>query len=65
MYSIKEPDAGTPASSSTQQIALTIDGKTVQVPQGTSVMRAAFEAGVKVPRLCATDHLEAFGSCRL
>ena len=42
-----------------------IDGIAVTVPAGTSVMRAAMEAGVKVPKLCATDSLEAFGSCRL
>ncbi|MCA8975471.1 MAG: formate dehydrogenase subunit alpha, partial [Planctomycetes bacterium] len=42
-----------------------IDGVPVTVPAGTSVMRAAVDAGVKVPRLCATDTLEAFGSCRL
>ncbi len=46
-------------------ITLTVDGLAVTVPDGTSVMRAAFEAGVKVPKLCATDSLEAFGSCRL
>ena len=28
-------------------------------------MRAAFEAGIKVPKLCATDTLESFGSCRV
>ena len=32
---------------------------------GTSVMRAAMEAGVQVPKLCATDNMKAFGSCRL
>jgi formate dehydrogenase major subunit len=37
----------------------------VSVPEGTSVMRAAALAGVKVPKLCATDTLKAFGSCRL
>ena len=37
----------------------------VTVPAGTSVMRAAMESGVKIPKLCATDSLEAFGSCRL
>ena len=35
------------------------------VPEGTSVMRAAALAGIDVPKLCATDSLEAFGSCRL
>ncbi len=37
----------------------------VSVPAGTSVMRAAALAGIDVPKLCATDTLEAFGSCRL
>ena len=65
MYSVKEPDAGTPARESAQQVTLEIDGVSVTVPAGTSVMRAAAQSGVKVPRLCATDTLEAFGSCRL
>ena len=65
MYSVKEPDGGTPLRVSEQRVTLEIDGAPVTVPAGTSVMRAAAEAGVKVPRLCATDTLEAFGSCRL
>jgi len=65
MYSVKEPDAGTPERHSEQQVTLEIDGRQVTVPAGTSVMRAASDAGVKVPKLCATDSLEAFGSCRL
>jgi formate dehydrogenase major subunit len=35
------------------------------VPEGTSVMRASMEAGIQVPKLCATDMVDAFGSCRL
>ncbi|MDZ4864288.1 MAG: formate dehydrogenase subunit alpha [Gemmatimonadota bacterium] len=58
-------DYGTPASTSTTMVTLTIDGIAVTVPAGTSVMRAATEAGLMVPKLCATDNLEAFGSCRL
>jgi formate dehydrogenase major subunit len=65
MYSVKEPDGGTPLRISDKLVTITIDGAPVTVPVGTSVMRAAAEAGVKVPRLCATDTLEAFGSCRL
>jgi ferredoxin len=37
----------------------------VTVPEGTSIMRAAMEAGIDIPKLCATDMLDAFGSCRL
>jgi formate dehydrogenase major subunit len=65
MHSIAEADLGTPKSSSTSQVALTIDGVDVRVPAGTSVLRAAAEAGIDIPKLCATDLLDAFGSCRL
>ncbi|HEY3511778.1 MAG TPA: formate dehydrogenase subunit alpha [Kribbella sp.] len=65
MSLLKETDFGTPARPGAATVALTVDGVAVQVPPGTSVMRAAKEAGVDVPKLCATDNLEAFGSCRL
>src|SRR6185436_9706523 len=65
MYSVKELDGGTPERTSTKPVTLSIDGVTVSVPECTSVMRAAMDAGVKVPKLCATDMLESFGSCRL
>jgi formate dehydrogenase major subunit len=58
-------DYGTPKRASDQQVTLEIDGQAVTVPAGTSLMRAALEAGVAVPKLCATDSLEPFGSCRL
>src|SRR5262244_4304941 len=58
-------DRGTPARESNQTVALEIDGIPVSVPAGTSIMRAASLAGIQVPKLCATDSLEAFGSCRL
>ena len=62
---IQEIDFGTPASKAAENVTLTIDGRNVTVPAGTSVMRAAMEAGIQVPKLCATDMLDAFGSCRL
>ncbi|WP_199138478.1 formate dehydrogenase subunit alpha [Delftia sp. ASV31] len=62
---LKQADWGTPASPSERLIALEIDGREVCVPEGTSLMRAAMEGGVSVPKLCATDSLEPFGSCRL
>ncbi len=58
-------DYGTPKRESEKEVTLTIDGMPVTVPAGTSLMRAATEAGVMVPKLCATDSLEPFGSCRL
>jgi formate dehydrogenase major subunit len=61
----KENDFGTPASSSAQTVNLEIDGFQVSAPAGTSVMRAAASIGIDIPKLCATDSIEPFGSCRL
>ncbi len=65
MTLIRETDYGTPAAKSEQLVTLTIDGAPVTVPAGTSIMRAAMEMGTEIPKLCATDMLDAFGSCRL
>ncbi|WP_233217310.1 formate dehydrogenase subunit alpha [Trinickia dabaoshanensis] len=62
---LDETDFGTPRRHADTDVTLEIDGCDVTVPAGTSVMRAAIEAGVNVPKLCATDSLEPFGSCRL
>src|SRR6188474_2602947 len=60
-----EVDFGTPAVQAVDTVSVTIDGHQVDVPAGTSVLRAATEAGVEIPKLCATDSLKAFGSCRM
>ncbi len=65
MALIEELDTGTPIRASKETVTLTIDGEAVSVPKGTSVMAAAMSMGTKIPRLCATDSLEPFGSCRL
>ena len=65
MALIKEIDFGTKAVVAAETVTLTIDGFPVNVPAGTSVMRAAMEAGIKIPKLCASDSLDSFGSCRL
>ncbi len=65
MNAIDDKDFGTPERDSGAPVTLEIDGVSVTVPSGTSVMRASIEAGSNVPKLCATDSLEAFGSCRV
>src|SRR4051812_216067 len=68
MYSKGYHDKGTPAVAGddvVKNVTLEIDGQTVTVPDGTSIMRAAALADVNIPKLCATDTLKAFGSCRL
>jgi formate dehydrogenase major subunit len=62
---IEEIDYGTPASGAAETVTLSIDGASVTVPAGTSVMRAAMQIGTEIPKLCATDSLDAFGSCRV
>lgn len=64
-HTFSEKDFGTPARLAASEVTLTIDGQEVRVPAGTSVMRAASEADLNIPKLCATDSLEPFGSCRL
>ncbi len=62
---LEQKDFGTPERISDADITLEIDGMWVSVPRGTSIMRAAAMCDVNVPKLCATDSLEPFGSCRL
>ena len=62
---IGEADYGTPKSDSDVLVNVTIDGQSHLVPLGTSIMRAAGEAGCDIPKLCATDSLQPFGSCRM
>ena len=62
----RETDHGTPAAIATgKSVTLTIDGQAVTLPEGTSIMRAASLLGGSIPKLCATDNVESFGSCRL
>ena len=65
MSFVNETDYGTPASKAEKTVTLSVDGKQVTVPEGTSIMRAAMDAGIEIPKLCATDMLESFGSCRV
>ena len=65
MTLLKEHDLGTPVRPGAATIELEIDGLSVTVPEGISIMHAAALVGIDVPKLCATDTLAAFGSCRL
>ena len=65
MKLVQEIDYGTPAAKSDTTVTIRVDGREVSVPQGTSVMRAAREAGIEIPKLCASDMVDAFGSCRM
>ena len=65
MHALDHIDLGTPASASPEFVTLEIDGVTTTVSAGTSIMRAAAEIGTRIPKLCATDNLKAFGSCRV
>ncbi|HEY1448208.1 MAG TPA: formate dehydrogenase subunit alpha [Caulobacteraceae bacterium] len=62
-----ETDLGVkaPPANGAAVVSLTIDGQQLSVPAGTSIMRAAALAGTQIPKLCATDMLDSFGSCRV
>ena len=51
MALIKELDTGTPIRTSAHSVTLTIDGQSVTVPAGTSVMAAASTMGTQIPKL--------------
>lgn len=64
--SLKELDYGTPIIvTDADYVTLEIDGQQISAPKGTSIMRAAQMLGTSIPKLCATDSLEPFGSCRI
>ena len=65
MNRVRQQDLGTPASSSADTVKVEIDGLPATVRAGTSILRAARESGVDIPKLCATDSLKPFGSCRM
>ena len=46
-------------------ITLTIDGVEVSVPQGTTVLEAARQAGIRIPTLCFLKGINEIGACRM
>jgi len=46
-------------------VNLTVDGKSVQVPEGSMVLMAAKEAGARVPTLCDMKGINRIGACRV
>ncbi|MEZ4523684.1 MAG: molybdopterin-dependent oxidoreductase [Thermomicrobiales bacterium] len=53
------------ATTETQLVTLSIDGRDVTVPAGTYILQAAESAGIEVPNLCFQPLLRPWGSCRL
>lgn len=49
----------------TKTVTLEIDGKSVEVPEGTTVLAAAQKLGIDIPTLCHHNQLKPHGSCRL
>ena len=46
-------------------VQITINGKQIETPEGTTVLRAAESAGIYIPRLCDHKELIPYGGCRL
>ncbi len=65
MNKVRQADLGTPAAASRETVKIEIDGLPATVRAGSSILRAARESGVDIPKLCATDSVKPFGSCRM
>lgn len=46
-------------------VNLTIDGKAISVPEGTTILEAAEMNGIPIPRLCYLKHINEIGACRV
>ena len=46
-------------------VNLTIDGKSISVPAGTTILKAAKENGIHIPTLCFMEKLDPHASCRM
>ena len=53
------------APSVSSMVSLTIDGKSVTVPKGTTVYHACKQLGIEIPIFCYLDRLPPFGACRV
>jgi heterodisulfide reductase subunit A2 len=50
---------------SSDRIALSIDGRTAEVPAGTTILDAARRIGISIPTLCHYRGLSPYGACRI
>ncbi len=46
-------------------VKLTINDKSVEVPEGTTILQAARQEGIKIPTLCYYEAIKPYGGCRL
>ena len=46
-------------------VNLTLNLQEIQVPEGTTILHAARQLGVKIPTLCNLENREAIGACRV
>ena len=55
----------TTAVAQPKMVSLTIEGRTVSVPEGTSILEAGKRAGVLIPHYCYHPGLSIAGNCRM
>ncbi|WP_046469243.1 formate dehydrogenase subunit alpha [Allosalinactinospora lopnorensis] len=54
-----------PADTEQRTVSLTIDGRELTVPEGTTIWQAAKEAGIEIPALCHDERYDPVGVCRM
>jgi formate dehydrogenase major subunit len=55
----------TPAPTEIRTVSLTIDGRELSVPEGTTIWQAAADAGIEIPVLCHDERYDPVGVCRV
>ncbi|MFP3975860.1 MAG: 2Fe-2S iron-sulfur cluster-binding protein, partial [Dehalococcoidia bacterium] len=48
-----------------KEIKLNIDGKEVKAKEGSTIVEAAKQAGIRIPTLCYHENLSSYGACRI
>ena len=54
-----------PAPAESRTISLSIDGQSIEVPEGTTIWDAAKSAGIEIPVLCHDERYDPVGMCRM
>ena len=52
-------------ASATDRVQVVVDGRTAEVPRGTTILQAARQMGVAIPTLCNYRGLSPYGACRV
>ena len=50
---------------SPNRVAVSVDGRTTEIPAGTTILEAARKMGISIPTLCHCRGMDPYGACRI